>query len=108
MTRQWDGYHINIRASKTDPFCLRPRIKLSPSGDSSLCAIEALDLRMQASHTTLGALFKLNDGTVLTQQQLNRLIKALAVHCRVPPERYSPHSFGFGAASAAAAVGIPD
>ena len=107
-TRQQDGYEVHIRVSKTDPFRFGARAKLVHSGDPSLCAVEALDQLKQAAPSNSGNLLAFEDGTTLSRHHLNTLIKALVARCGIPPNRFSSHSFRIGAATAAAAAGIPD
>ena len=43
LTRIAEGYQVRIRASKTDPFCMGATIRISPTGDPSLCPVPVLD-----------------------------------------------------------------
>ena len=67
----------------------------------------ALDHLLAASLSRQGPVFHFQNGTPLTRQNLNILIQELAGRSGTPPERYSSHSFRTGAASSAAAAGIP-
>ena len=86
------------------PFHSGALVKLSPSGESSLCAVNTLDLLTQASGTASGPLFRLSGETMLKQQRLNVLIKTLAARSEIQPDtcKYSSHSFRIGTVSAAA------
>lgn len=103
-----EGYQVAIKASKTDPFRTGSTVKVGISTDGTLCAVGALDRLLQASTTTQGPLFHFQNGTPLSRQRLNTLVRSLAARSRVPPGRYSSHSFRIGAASTAAAAGLPD
>ena len=108
LHRTPEGYQLWIGQSKTDPFRSGATVRLAPSGDSVLCAVMALD-NLLARHTTQdGPLFRFQSGTVLTRHRLNHLISELAARSAVEAGRYSSHSFRMGAASAAAAAGIPE
>ena len=107
LHRTKDGYQVHVRQSKTDPFRSGAVIRVLPSGDSSLCAVTALDSYLATQGPTEHTLFRLQTAA-LTRQKLNNLIRDLASRCGVDPRRYSSHSFRIGAASAAAAAGIPD
>ena len=108
ILRRSEGYHLLIKASKTDPFWRGATVKLSISKDCILCAVGALDHLLAASPSRQGPVFHFQNGTPLTRQNLNILIQELAGRSGIPPERYSSHSFRIGAASTAAAAGIPD
>ena len=108
VSRREAGFSIHIRASKTDPFRFGAHITISHSGDPDLCAVEALDRLKQAAGASSGLLFRFQDGSMLSRQRLNELIKTLTLHCGISPGRYSSHSFRIGAASAAASAGVPD
>ncbi len=106
--RRPEGYLLSIRASKTDPFRHGATVKITSLPDRTLCAVNAIDLLLAASVTHQGPIFHFWNGTSLTRQKLNTLIKLLATRCGIAPERYSSHSFRIGAASTAAAAGVPD
>ena len=112
ITQQGRGYSVRIKSSKTDLFWSGCYLTLLPSGDSSLCPVEALTALRQRSSVSPGPLFTFSDGATLTRARLNVLIKMLATRCGIRPDRYSSHSFRIGAASvaaaAAAAAGVPD
>ena len=102
------GYQVWIGQSKTDPFRSGASVHLPPSGDPNLCAVTALDALLAGSTTQNGPIFRFQSGTVLTRHRLNHLIQDLAAQSGVEPGRYSSHSFRIGAASAAAAAGVPE
>ena len=108
ILRRSEGFHIIIKASKTDPFRHGVTVKLSFSGDSTLCAVTALDRLLAVSPSRQGLLFCFENKTPLTRRHLNTLIRELASCTGICSQQYSSHSFRIGAASTAAAAGIPD
>ena len=108
LQRTPEGYLLLIRSSKTDPFCSGAMVSLTPSGDDGLCAMAALHLLRAKTSFNAGPLFRFLSGAALTRHKLNHLIQELAACSGVPPGCYSSHSFRIGAASTAAATGIPD
>ena len=74
LHRTGDGYQVHIKRSKTDPFCSRAVISVLPSGDSSLCAVTALDSYLATQGPTEHTLFRLQTAA-LTRQRLNHLIR---------------------------------
>ena len=107
LHRTQDGYTLRIRHSKTYPFRSGAVIRVSPTGDPSLCAVTAMDAYLKSQRQAGGPLFSFQT-SALTRQRLNSLIHDLAARSGVDPSRYFSHSFRIGAASAAAAAGIPD
>lgn len=108
VTRLAEGYHLSIKASKTDPFRQGATVLLSGSADPTLCPVAALDHFLAASPSRQGPIFCFSSGVAITRQRLNTLIRELAARSGIPLERYSSHSFRIGAASTAAAAGIPN
>ena len=102
-----EGYHVIVKASKTDPFRHGVIIKLTSSGDSTLCAVTALDRLLAVSPSHQG-LICFENRTPLNRRHLNSLIRELATRTRNCPRQYSSHLFRIGAASAAAAARLPD
>ena len=108
LERHQEGFRISITASKTDPFRRGAVVEIKESGDRALCAVRALDcLRARAAGRT-GLVFTFNSGQQIQPQRLNELIRLLASLSNVPVDRYSSHSFRIGAATTAAAAGVPD
>ena len=102
-----EGYQVRIRASKTDPFRIGATVRVTPTGDPSLCLVTVLDSLVSATGQREGPLFRLQNGVCLSRPRLNRLVRELAARSGAPTN-YSSHSFRIGAASAAAAAGIPE
>ena len=91
-----EGYRVQIRCSKTDPFRAGATICLTSSGDGTLCAVTALNHLRATASSWNGPLFWLRSGAVLTRHRLNHLIQDLTARSGVPPGRYSSHSFKIG------------
>ena len=107
LLKTGDSFQVHIKQSKTDPFRSGAVITVRPSGDPSLCAVAALDSYLATQAPAEHTLFHFQTAA-LTRQRLNHIIRDLASHAGVEPQRYSSHSFRIGAVSAAAAAGIPD
>ena len=107
LTRCAEGYQVRIRASKMDPFRIGATVRVTLTGDPSLCPVTVLDSLVSATGQREGSLFRLMNGVCLSRPRLNRLVRELAAHSGAPTN-YSSHSFRIGAASAAAAAGIPE
>ena len=108
MERCQAGYKVSIRASKTDPFRQGAVVSLSVSGNDTLCPVDALDSLRHRVTRRAGPVFVLENGQRVLTQHLNRIIKGLANRCGFPTDQYSSHSFRIGAATTAAAMGVPD
>ena len=95
---------LNIKISKTDPFRQGCTIRLSPT-NTVICPVSALQQHLKRHPTKNGPLFTYADGSYLTRRRLNIFLKtALPSSARTP---YSSHSFHIGAATTAAAAGLP-
>ena len=99
---------MRIRCSKTDPYRSGATIHIIPSGDPTLCAVTALDALVAATGRMEGPLFRLQSRVTLGRPKLTALIRELAACSGVATAHYSSHSFKIGAASAAAAAGLPE
>ena len=95
--------NIRIKASKTDPFRLGVNIKLVRN-NSHLCPFNALVYFLNHHPTRQGPLFTWQDGRYLTRSHLASVLSKIK-----PPHltSMSSHSFRIGAASTAAAAGLP-
>ena len=109
LSRTEEGYDVSIRHSKTDPFRAGAVIRLRPTGDGTLCPVVTLDhLLRQLPPGPAQPVLQLQGGPKLSRSKLNSLIRDLASRSGIPPGRYSTHSFRIGAATTAAAAGIPE
>ena len=95
-------FKVRIKCSKTDPFRAGCDIYLG-RGVDSVCPIVALGNYLSRRGSTPGPLFLFSNGHPLTQQQLSSSVQAI-LHAA----GYSGHSFRIGAATTAAARGVPD
>ena len=95
--------NIHIKASKTDPFRLGVNIRLIRN-NSHLCPFNALAYFLNHHPTRQGPLFTWQDGRYLTRSHLASVLAKIK-----PPHltSMSSHSFRIGAASTAAAAGLP-
>ena len=98
------NYYIHIKASKTDPFRVGCTICLSPS-NSSVCPVRNLRNYIDLHPTKEGPLFTYSDHTLLTRRRLNTLLKAALP--TTDDSSVSSHSLRIGAATTAAAGGLP-
>lgn len=102
-------YQISIKVSKTDPFRHGCSLRLAPSGHPLLCPSKALyELLQHSSPSTSSPLFMLTGGIPLSRSTLTRAIRWLANLNGVDGSLYASHSFRSGAATTAAAVGLPE
>ena len=97
---------IRIKQSKTDPFRQGVTIYLGRT-NSTVCPVAVLLSYLVLRGKGDGPLFQFKDGRALTCPRLvSELRKALA-ETGMKPENYAGHSFRIGAATTAAACGIP-
>ena len=97
---------ISVR-SKTDPFRLGVTIHVGKTG-SKLCPVAAVLSYLVVRGMGEGPLFRFRDGRALTRSALvSQLRKALS-SAGFDPSKYAGHSFRIGAATTAAACGVPD
>ena len=97
---------VFLRRAKTDPFGKGVAIYLGKT-DSPLCPISALLNYLAIRPPGQGPLFTHQSGTALTRDQFVRGVKVALSAARIAHENYSGHSFRIGAATAAAAAGVP-
>ena len=100
---------VKLKASKTDPFRQGVTVVVgrtnSPVG---LCPVVANVAYMVARGATPGVYFTFGDGRLLTRDRFVRVIRSALAQAGVDASLYSGHSFRIGAATTAAARGIPD
>ena len=95
-----------LRRAKTDPFGKGISIFLGKSG-STLCPVLAVLSYLAVRPNSEGPLLVRSDGSPLTRDQFVRLVKRALSVANIDSSAYSGHSFRIGAASAAAAAGVP-
>ncbi|XP_006814835.1 uncharacterized protein LOC102809479 [Saccoglossus kowalevskii] len=103
------GLNVRIKASKTDPF-RQGQIIVIAASDSSVCAVRAYHrYSANTSHLRQSPAFQFTIGDYLTRQKLTHVLQIHLVQGGVPNiTQFTSHSFRSGAATTAAAAGIPD
>ena len=98
------GY-LQIKTSKCDPFREGCRVVLGAT-DNAVCPILALMLYLNRRCPTNGPLFKFADGRAVSRHWFCKRLKEVLLSIGVKGD-YSSHSLRIGAATAAAAAGVP-
>ena len=99
---------LHIRASKTDPFRHGCTITIGATATST-CPLNAVQhYRAIHQHQPSSPAFTFQDGSLLTRQHLTVLLRELLLLAGLDPEKYASHSFRIGAATTAAAAGLPE
>ena len=95
---------LRIKTSKTDPFHHGVTVHLAQTGTST-CPVSALTkyLELTKDQPPHRPLFQFASGDLLTRQTLTRVIRDL-----LASSDYASHSLRIGAATSAAAAGIPE
>ena len=99
-------FKVHIKCSKTDPFRVGCDIYLG-RGSGSVCPIIALGSYLSLRGSAPGPLFVFGDGRPLTRQRLSSSVQSVLNGAGYFGS-YSGHSFRIGAATTAAARGVPD
>lgn len=97
---------IRIKQSKTDPFRKGVTVVVGKT-DTSLCPVAALLAYLVLRGPGEGPLFRFEDGQALTRSRLVSEIRNTLSGLGFKPEEYAGHSFRIGAATTAAACGVP-
>ena len=97
---------LRIKCSKTDPFRQGHTIRLGVSGNE-ICAVRALLRYLHLRGGGAGPLFRHTNGSPLTSTSLTTWLRT-AVSRAGLKGNFSGHSFRIGAATSAAAAGVPD
>ena len=98
---------ITLWSSKTEPFCTGQSLLIA-RGDSSLCAVTAMQHYFQFVAPPPGPLFIFQSGHLLTRATVTSLLHDTACHAGLSFHSLKGHSFCIGAPSSAAAAGLPD
>ena len=98
---------VYIKCSKTDQFHEGIHIYISKT-DNDLCLVAAMVSYLAHRPSSPGPLFILKDGRVLTKSKLIELVRQALQQAGIQSKTYSGHSFRIGAATTAAARGIPE
>ena len=75
--------------------------------DLPLCQVAALLAYLMVQGPGEGPLFRFEDGRALTRPRLVAAVRDALARAGLKPEDYSGHSFRIGAATTAAACGVP-
>ena len=94
---------LTISSSKNDPFRQGCQIKLTRT-NTDICPTTILMNWLRIHPTKSEPLFTYTDRTYLTKNRLNSLLHQIFLTGKLP---ISTHSFRIGAATTAAAAGIP-
>ena len=99
---------IELRQSKTDPFRRGQSIHIYPT-NSSTCPVRALTLFADKIGPTPPQKLVFSAGTCspLTRPKFTEIIRYLLIQAGMCPSNYASHSFRIGAATTAAAAGLP-
>ena len=100
---------LHIKESKTDPFRLGVDLFLSRP-HHSVCPVKALEKYMARSRSRASdlTLFSHADGSFLTSLRLTSMLRSLLHQLGFNEDQNTGHSFRIGAATTAAAAGLPD
>ena len=110
ITMARDHLTIRIKASKTDPYRASCSLPVAATGKPS-CPVKAVRAFLRRSqHSRALPLFTLHSGKFLPRDRLTRWIRQLLRRAGLSPEQvaqYSSHNLRIGAATEAAAAGLP-
>ncbi|KAL9974355.1 hypothetical protein ACROYT_G011379 [Oculina patagonica] len=98
---------VTLKASKTDFFRQGNTLTIARTS-ASLCAVTAMQNFFLAVQPPPGPLFSFQSGRLLTRSSVSALLRDAARQAGLPYKSLKGHSFRIGAASAAAAAGLPD
>ena len=97
---------IKIKQSKTDPFRQGVTICLGKT-EALFCPVGAILSYLVMRGPGGGPLFRFRDGRALTRPRLVVEIRKALAQAGINPDDYAGHSFHIGAATTAAACGVP-
>lgn len=103
---------LHIKNSKTDTFSRGVKVYIGCSGHE-ICAVCSMKKYLQLRTTVFphgepDPLFVFQNGTALSKNLLAKQLKLLLLLAGIDPAHYSGHSLRAGAATDAAASGLPD
>jgi integrase len=95
---------ITLSRSKTSiaPVSVTVQASIGP-----LCPVAALNSYLELRGDTAGPLFRFTDGRLLSARAVNSIMKRAALCVGLDPATISSHCFRIGAATSAAAAGVP-
>ena len=100
------GIRLRIKVSKTDPVGAGHCLYIGVTG-THLCPVRALRSYLARCGSGAGPLFVWADRSPLTADQVNHFLRVILSRAGVVGP-FSSHSFRIGAATSAAAAGLPD
>ena len=99
---------LQLKQSKTDQLGKGSKIVIGQS-KQAICPVKItrrfLQYRQQANHSD--ALFRLKDGSLLTRQRLQLVLRESLTMLNLPAKHFGTHSLRIGSATAAAQAGVP-
>ena len=98
---------VTIKSSKTDFFRQGHSLPIARTW-SPLCAVTAMQSYVSLVKPPPGPLFSFRSGRLLTRSTVSSLLRDSARVAGLPYASLKGHSFRIGAASSAAAAGLPD
>lgn len=100
---------IHLKTSKSDVERKGVEIRLFKT-ETPFCAVKALNsfLRMRTDHAVNSPFFCLANGQPFTRKSFVKNLRHLLLRLGISPNSYSGHSMRVGAATSAAAAGVPD
>ena len=98
---------VTLKSSKTDSFRAGQSLIVARC-PSLLCPVSAMQQYFILAKPRPGPLFYFASGRYLTRSSVMHLLRDSARTAGLPHESLKGHSFRIGAASAAAAAGLPD
>ena len=98
---------LHVKVSKTDPFREGVTLSIAKTGGST-CPVRALRKYLKHHPSGSGPLFQMATGKYLTRAGICKVVKKALAFYGIDSSRYSSHSFRIGAATTAAAAGVPD
>ena len=110
LTLQSDKIILTVKASKTDPYSTTCTLPVAAT-NTSTCPVRAMRKFLNSTHHSSHLpLFILHSGDFLTKAHLTSVIRTLLQASGLTPaqaKKYSSHSLRIGAATEAAAAGLP-
>ena len=98
---------LHIKASKTDPFREGVTLSIAKTGGTT-CPVGTLRKYLKHHQSGSGPLLQMATGKYLTRAGICKVVKRALAFYGIDSSRYSSHSFRIGAATTAAAAGVPD
>jgi len=98
---------VSIKQSKTDPFLKGCTLTIARY-TTSICSVMAMtDYLLQCKPAATGPLFTFTNGKWLSCASRTMELRSVQQGCGLHADHYFTHSFRIGAATTAAAAGVP-